>query len=52
MKYLKGEILSDNKQQFSNVAKGKGCSKFLIDSLEDQITRCKMKYMKEELKKN
>ena len=52
MKYLKEEIFSDNKQQFSDVAKGKGYSQFLIDSLKDKITRCQMKYTKEELKKN
>ena len=37
MKYLKENILSDIKQQFSEVAKTKGCSQLLVDSVKDQI---------------
>ena len=37
MKYLKENILSDIKQQFSDVSKAKDCSKLLIGSLKDQI---------------
>ena len=37
IKYLKENILSDIKQQFSDVAKAKDCSQLLIDSLKDQI---------------
>ena len=36
MKYLKETILSDIKQQFSDVTKAKDCSQLLIDSLKDQ----------------
>ena len=35
MKYLKENILSDIKHQFSDVAKAKDCSQLLIDSLKD-----------------
>ena len=37
MKYLKENILSDIKQQFSDVAKVKDCSQLLTDSLKEQI---------------
>ena len=38
MKYLKEDILSDIKQQFSDGAKAKDCIQLLFDSLKDQIT--------------
>ena len=52
MKYLKGNILSDIKQQFSDVAKAKDCSQLLIDSLKDQINSLQneMQFLREELK--
>ena len=45
MKCLKENILSDIKQQLSDIAKAKCCSQLLIDSLKDQISCfAKMKY--------
>ena len=52
MKYLKENILSDIKQQFSDVAKAKDCSQLLIDSLKDQINSLQneIRFLREELK--
>ena len=37
MKYLKENILSDIKHQFSDVAKAKDCGQLLTDGLKDKI---------------
>ena len=52
MKYLKENILSDIKHQFSGVSKAKGCSQLLIDSLKDQINSLQneIRFLREELK--
>ena len=52
MKYLKENILSDIKQQFSDVAKAKDCSESLIDSLKDQINSLQneIQFLRGELK--
>ena len=52
MKYLKENILSDIKQQFSDVAKAKDCSELLINSLKDHINSLqnKIQFLWEELK--
>ena len=52
MKYLKENILSDIKQQFSDVAKANDCSQLLTDSLKDQINliQNEIQYLREELK--
>ena len=52
MKYLKETILSDIKQQFSEVAKAKDRSQLLIDSLKDQINSMQneIQFLREELK--
>ena len=52
MKYLKENISSNIKQQFSNVAKSKDCSQLLIDNLKDQINSLQneIQFLREELK--
>ena len=52
MKYLNENILSDIKQQYSDVAKAKDCSQLLIDSLKDQINSLQneIQFLREELK--
>ena len=54
MKYLKENISSNIKQQFSNVAKSKDCSPLLIDNLKDQINSLQneIQFLREELVKN
>ena len=54
MKYIKENILSDIKQQFSKVAKSKDCCQFLIDNLKDQINSLQneIQFLREELVKN
>ena len=54
MKYLKENISSNIKQQFSNVAKSKDCSQLLIDNLKDQINSLQneIQFLREELVKN
>ena len=52
MKYLKENILSDIKQQFSNVTKAKDCSQLLNDSLKDEMNSLQneIQFLREELK--
>ena len=52
MKYLKENIFSDIKQQFSNITKAKWCSQFLTDSWKDQINSLqnKIHFLREEPK--
>ena len=52
MKHLKGNIMSDIKYQFSDVAKAKDYSQLLIDSLKDQVNSLQneIRFLREELK--
>ena len=52
MKYLKENILSDIKQQFSDAFKANDCSQLLTDSLKDQIKSIQneIQFLREQLK--